>query len=193
MFQVYAHLSPRICYKTCLLILSLLSRTQPATAGASSVQENVFSPNVDLSGPWTSGNQTTHARTTSFPERVVGGVPASDTLLPLDTTHGILYPDGAHQQQQPIDENELFYDIFNDPDFDPAWFDIEPADSYSGTAASCGFITDIPNIIDEVDRQSIVLSTEADASTTPGSGLGFYSDKYANPLSWSGADTPSGL
>lgn len=73
-------------------------------------------------------------------------------------------------------EDELYYDIFNDPTFDPAWFDIDPEEAYKSSAASCGFIPTVPNIVDEVDRMDVRQSTET--NTSPSSGLGFYSDRY---------------
>lgn len=111
---------------------------------------------------------------TSFSPPANTTLPNTTETLPLDTTHAILYPN-TELPPQTVDD-DLYYDIFNDPAFDASWFNIDPEEAYRSSAASCGFIPTVPNIVDEVDRMDVLQSTEA--ITSPASGLGFYSDKY---------------
>ncbi len=67
---------------------------------------------------------------------------------------------GTMPDLQPTDMNKAIDDILNDPSFDPAWFNLDPTDYYSSVGNSCGFLSDIPNIIDEVDRDHILESIE---------------------------------
>lgn len=55
-------------------------------------------------------------------------------------------------------------DIFNDPSFDPTWFDLDPDSFYSTGLNSCGFLPEVQSIVDEVDRESLMQSIEAEAS-----------------------------
>ena len=121
-----------------------------------------------------------HGAGPSLPRHGADDVPNTNAVLPFNNSHANLHPE-ANQPSQPIGSDEAFYDIFNDPEFDPAWFDLEPSDFYGDSAASCGFIPSVPNIVDEVDRGDILQSIEPDTATSPASGLGFYSDKYAFP------------
>nr|POE90363.1 hypothetical protein CFP56_71088 [Quercus suber] len=43
---------------------------------------------------------------------------------------------------------------WNETTFDPEWFDLEPDTFYSMGGNSCGFLPNLPNIVDEVDRKS---------------------------------------
>lgn len=73
-------------------------------------------------------------------------------------------------------------DIFNDPSFDPEWFNLDPDSFYSTGLNSCGFIPEAQNIIDEVDRTDLQQSIEAlsqKGAPTPAS-LAPY-DAYVSP------------
>lgn len=76
----------------------------------------------------------------------------------------------------PPDSDAILQDILSDPSFNPDWFNIDPSDYYGANNNSCGFIPNIPNIIDEVDRSDIMQTTEM-MEGTPMSGLASLSDK----------------
>jgi len=68
-----------------------------------------------------------------------------------------------------MDIDSMLNDVIDTSQFDPAWFDLEPDSFYGKNNNSCGFIPDLPNIVDEVDK-SIPRPT-AEAFGTPISGL----------------------
>lgn len=59
--------------------------------------------------------------------------------------------------------------LWNDATFDPAWFNLEPSEYYAEHSNSCGFIVNM-DIVDEVDRNDVMPSTEV-AAATPMSGV----------------------
>lgn len=62
-------------------------------------------------------------------------------------------------------------DIWKNQPFDPEFFDLEPDVYYSAAGNTCGFLPNIPEIVDEVDQSDILLSMSA--SVTPlSTGLG---------------------
>lgn len=72
-------------------------------------------------------------------------------------------------------ESAYLDDFFDDPSFDPSWFNLEPDVFYGSMGNSCGFIPDM-HIIDEVDRDNVMQSTETNAGT-PMSGMRSYSNR----------------
>jgi hypothetical protein len=68
-----------------------------------------------------------------------------------------------------MDIDSMLNDVIDTSQFDPAWFDLEPDSFYGKNNNSCGFIPDLPNIVDEVDK-SIPRPT-IEAFGTPLSGL----------------------
>ena len=75
----------------------------------------------------------------------------------------------------------LLDDIFNDPSFDPTWFDLDPDAFYSTGLNSCGFLPEVQSIVDEVDRNDLAMSIEAENSApTPQSLAPF--DSYVSPI-----------
>lgn len=77
-----------------------------------------------------------------------------------------------------FDPDQALYDILNDPSLDPAWFDLDPTEYYSAAGNSCGFLTDVPNIVDEVDRDGFMQSIEQNAHRRSNSEAGLY--RYAH-------------
>lgn len=72
------------------------------------------------------------------------------------------------QEDVPVDADAMLDDLWNDQSFNPEWFNIDPTEYYSNGLNSCGFIPNIPKIIDEVDRSDLVQqSTEGGAAPTP--------------------------
>lgn len=60
--------------------------------------------------------------------------------------------------------------------YDPEWFDLDPVAYYGSNHNSCGFLPNVPNIVDEIDRFDVLMST--DNSATPlSTGLGTFSDR----------------
>ena len=58
---------------------------------------------------------------------------------------------------------------FDTSQFDPAWFDLEPDSFYGKNNNSCGFIPNLPNIVDEVDKT--LPRPTIEPFGTPSSGL----------------------
>lgn len=58
-------------------------------------------------------------------------------------------------------------DFWDDQSFDPEWFNIDPTEYYSNGLNSCGFIPNIPKIIDEVDRSDLIQPSTEGAAPTP--------------------------
>ena len=70
---------------------------------------------------------------------------------------------------QALENDTTMVDLWNDSTLDPEWFNLEPDVYYTTGLNSCGFIPNLPNIIDEVDRD-VLPSTETNTAT-PMSGL----------------------
>ena len=51
-----------------------------------------------------------------------------------------------------MDIDSMLNEVIDTSQFDPAWFDLEPDSFYGKNNNSCGFIPDLPNIVDEVDK-----------------------------------------
>jgi hypothetical protein len=84
----------------------------------------------------------------------------------------ILYPDVGDQAGfDSID------DFFSDPAMDPAWFNIEPDVFFGPLGHSCGFIPGAPNIVDEVDKNGVLPSTESNPDTATPMSFGTVSDR----------------
>lgn len=66
-----------------------------------------------------------------------------------------------------LDTTGMLDDGWNDQDFNADWFNIDPGEYYSNGLNSCGFIPNVPKIIDEVDRGDLMQSTEGAAAPTP--------------------------
>lgn len=93
------------------------------------------------------------------PEPLPSRIPQND-----DTTPAI----DILQHSALINDDATLNDYFDEQTFDPAWFNIDPTEYYSNGLNSCGFIPNIPEIIDEVDRSDLVQpSTESAAAPTP--------------------------
>jgi hypothetical protein len=56
--------------------------------------------------------------------------------------------------------------VIDTSQFDPAWFDLQPDSFYGKNNNSCGFIPDLPSIVDEVDKSMPRATAE-----TPGTSL----------------------
>lgn len=67
--------------------------------------------------------------------------------LPISSDLGQFIPPAPSE----MDIDSMLNDL--DPSqFDPAWFDLEPDSFYGKNNNSCGFIPNLPNIVDEVDK-----------------------------------------
>jgi len=97
---------------------------------------------------------------------LTGPVEASTGAQPLTldpiTEQPVFFPEKG-------EENALLDNIWNDTNYDPAWFNIEPELYYGNNNNSCGFIPNA-HIVDEVDRQDMMQLTEPTAAT-PLSGI----------------------
>ena len=144
--------------------------TAPGHAG-SSIRSNSseIHRRSDLDSAFAQANDSFKQRTGSNSDTV------TESDLPIDTTHAIIHP-RVNELPELVEDNDAIFDIFNDPAFDPAWFDIDPA-IYDDAAISCGFLPDVPSIVDEVDRDDVIRSIETDPSHGSVAGLGFYDEK----------------
>jgi hypothetical protein len=55
-------------------------------------------------------------------------------------------------------------EMWNDSNYDPAWFNLDPTAYYAQNNNSCGFIPSA-HIIDEVDRRDLQQTTEPSSNT----------------------------
>ena len=116
-----------------------------------------------------------HECTASFPSEnaedvAIDGIPQQQSPT-LDGTTMLPISELARQ-----DENDILVDdILNDPSFDPEWFDIDPLVFYGSGGNSCGFLPNIPNIVDEVDRDGLIQTPDV-VSDTPHSRSTSYRD-----------------
>ena len=123
---------------------------------------------------------TTHERTTSFQDQSLDTIAENNVsrqplgLPTISTVDQLPFPDTDYG----ADTDAYLDDIFNDPAFDPEWFNIDPSTFYGNSNNACGFIPDIPNIIDEVDRSDLMQTTETSVQNvpTPMSVLGSFTD-----------------
>lgn len=65
--------------------------------------------------------------------------------LPMHSNIGQIIPPAPSE----MDIDSMLNDTSQ---FDPAWFDLEPDSFYGKNNNSCGFIPNLPNIVDEVDK-----------------------------------------
>lgn len=76
----------------------------------------------------------------------------------------------AHPQLQ-LTDPAIMDALWQNETYDPEWFDLEPDKYYSLAGNTCGFIPNIPNIVDEVDQSDILMNNSASA-TPLSTGLG---------------------
>lgn len=70
------------------------------------------------------------------------------TLIPHSNTQWNAIP--------PVSSGMNIGSMLNDVlEYDPQWFDLEPASFYGKNNNSCGFIPNLPRIVDEVDKQEM--------------------------------------
>ncbi|CAK4033020.1 C6 finger domain [Lecanosticta acicola] len=74
--------------------------------------------------------------------------------------------------QLPLSDTDPMLDeVWKNQTFDPQFFDLQPDLYYSEAGNTCGFIPNIPEIVDEVDQSDILLNNSASA-TPLSTGLG---------------------
>ena len=71
--------------------------------------------------------------------------------------------------------DSMLEDVWDGTSFDPAWFNLQPEEFYGNNNNSCGFIPNPPDIVDEVDKENAVQSTEPSA-TPMSTGIASYTD-----------------
>lgn len=90
---------------------------------------------------------------------------------PIDpATQAMLLAD-APMQLPLADTDPMLDEMWKNQTFDPEFFDLQPDLYYSEAGNTCGFIPNIPEIVDEVDQSDILLNTSASA-TPLSTGLG---------------------
>lgn len=71
----------------------------------------------------------------------------------------------------------MLEEMWKEGTFDPEYFDLQPDAYYSAAGNTCGFIPNIPEIVDEVDQSDILISNSA--SGTPLS-TGIFSGSFSD-------------
>jgi len=59
-----------------------------------------------------------------------------------------------------MDIDSMLNELPDTSQFDPDWFNLEPASFYGKNNNSCGFIPNLPNIVDEVDKGNVRSTIE---------------------------------
>lgn len=135
----------------------------------------------------TSPAQGAPSRPIHIPQTSLGPVQEDLSRLnePISNSPGIVLPriaptlpadppvDGRTivHPQLPFTEAAVLDDSWQNESYDPEWFDLEPEKYYSLAGNTCGFIPNIPNIVDEVDQSDILFNNSASA-TPLSTGLG---------------------
>lgn len=84
--------------------------------------------------------------------------------------------------QIPLTNDDTMLDaLWKNDNFDPEFFDLQPDAYYSAAGNTCGFLPNIPEIVDEVDQSDILLSNSA--SGTPLS-TGIFSGSFSDSNLW---------
>ncbi|KAM3417488.1 hypothetical protein BST61_g5732 [Cercospora zeina] len=81
-------------------------------------------------------------------------------------------------------DDAVLDDLWNTQHFDPQFFDLQPDAYYSAAGNTCGFLPNIPEIVDEVDQSDFLLSNSA--SGTPLS-TAIFSGSFADSTWWAPA------
>ena len=131
---------------------------------------SIFSPpRAPPSQPATSNNAQHGSSLSTL--SIGSGALAGDTVQPflpgLPSRSNPLDSQQAGFIDPQFDPDGMLDDVWNDQDFNPEWFNIDPDAYYSNGLNSCGFIPNIPKIIDEVDKGDAMQSTEGAAAPTP--------------------------
>lgn len=97
--------------------------------------------------------------------------------MPLDpVTEAMLLADTP--AQIPLtDTDPMLDEMWKTQTFDPEFFDLQPDAYYSAAGNTCGFLPNVPEIVDEVDQSDILLSNSV--SGTPLS-TGIISGSYSD-------------
>ncbi|KXS94643.1 hypothetical protein AC578_2244 [Pseudocercospora eumusae] len=77
------------------------------------------------------------------------------------------------------DTDPMLDEMWKTQTFDPEFFDLQPDAYYSAAGNTCGFLPNVPEIVDEVDQSDILLSNSV-SGTPLSTGIisGSYSDSY---------------
>jgi hypothetical protein len=87
-------------------------------------------------------------------------LPRTVPTLPIETTEPIFI---AHPRLLVTDESVLD-ETWQPETYDPEYFDLIPEKYYSLAGNTCGFLPNIPNIVDEVDQSDILINNSASAT-----------------------------
>ncbi|KAK5166251.1 uncharacterized protein LTR77_008512 [Saxophila tyrrhenica] len=136
-------------------------------AGTPSAGRNFISPPNDFMSPAFPHLSTNHAQSSpAFTDQTLDSFAVNNTpqgngaKTSSANIDPVLFPPNAGQT-----EYDAFDNLFDDPAIDPAWFNIEPDVFFGPLGHSCGFIPGAPNIVDEVDKNDVVQSTETSTAT----------------------------
>ena len=104
--------------------------------------------------------------------RVAGMNIANLLSAPISTTDDLVNPlllPTSSYAIPTVEADDLIDNLWAEPVIDPDWFNIEPDEFYSNGNNSCGFIPNLPSIVDEVDKKD--LNSRIDTTATPMSGF----------------------
>lgn len=86
-------------------------------------------------------------------------------------TEAMLRSDGM--SQLPLtDTDPMLDELWKNEAFDPEFFDLQPDVYYSAAGNTCGFIPNIPEIVDEVDQADLLVGGNSASATPLSTGLG---------------------
>ncbi|KAI5365015.1 Putative zn(2)-C6 fungal-type DNA-binding domain, fungal transcription factor [Septoria linicola] len=173
----------------------LYQATVQASSSSNSAQPDVRSPATTLAGTipplgasslaqppstlpaFDAFNNSILAQRNSMTSGLTHGLPIT-TLDP--TTEAMLLADPP--VQIPLTNDDAMLDtLWKSDNFDPEFFDLQPDAYYSAAGNTCGFLPNIPEIVDEVDQSDILLSNSA--SGTPLS-TGIFSGSFSDSNLW---------
>lgn len=156
-----------------------------SVGGAASTEQSFVSPLSDWRSPQASIASTLQQQATpdfldqSLDSIILDNAVAQQSTIgtaPVPAVDPVLFPDGTAQLAA-----DPFTNLFDDPNIDPAWFNIEPDVFFGELGHSCGFIPSAPNIVDEVDKSEAMQSIETSTATPMSLGTG--SEMYVKTTS----------
>ncbi|PIA91851.1 hypothetical protein CB0940_09484 [Cercospora beticola] len=138
----------------------------------------------------------TPGKTEASPALPTFGTPSHAILAQRTGPGGTVLPNVAAPHVEPADamllseppmqvafttDDAMLDELWKNEHFDPQFFDLQPDAYYSAAGNTCGFLPNIPEIVDEVDQSDILLSNSA--SGTPLS-TGIFSGSFSDSNLW---------
>ncbi|KAK4501633.1 hypothetical protein PRZ48_007442 [Zasmidium cellare] len=158
-----------------------------ATAGAPLHPSNASPPNVSNNPLGSGGFPLPQSSISQPPNNAVGdqsilgpdarsgthnALPPAIPSMSMDPlTEAMLRADGMNQLPL-TDTDPMLDELWKNEAFDPEYFDLQPDVYYSAAGNTCGFIPNIPEIVDEVDQADMLVGANSASATPLSTGLG---------------------